>query len=89
MVTPFALPAVEIPAELQDVLVQTPDTLSGAVRFRGTRVFVQCLLDTLREGSSVDEFLEGYPNVSREQAMAVIRWQQDSARVLFGIDRAA
>ena len=78
-----------IPDELRDVLVQTPDTLSGAVRFQGTRVFVLCLLDTLRSGASVDDFLEGYPDVSREQALAVIRWQQDAARVFFGVDRAA
>lgn len=85
-VAPYLPPVVEIPEELRDVLVQTPDTLSGAVRFRGTRIFVQCLLDTLRRGYGVEEFLEGYPDVSREDAMAVIRWQQDQARIFFGID---
>lgn len=78
-----------IPAEFRDVLVQTPDTLSGAVRFQGTRVPVQVLFDTLRHGLPVEEFLEGYPDVTEAQAMAVIRWQQDSARVYFGIGRAA
>jgi uncharacterized protein (DUF433 family) len=77
-----------IPAELKDILVSTPDTLSGDVRFAGTRVPVRCLLDSLMHGRSVDGFLAGYPNVTREQAMAVIRWQQDISRSALGVEMA-
>jgi uncharacterized protein (DUF433 family) len=78
-----------IPPELEDVLVATPGTLSGAVRFRGTRVPVQALLDTLADGDSIDGFLEGWPDVSRDQAEAVLRWQQECARQVFGLELAA
>jgi len=78
-----------IPHELEDVLVSTPDTLSGAVRFRGTRVPVQALLDTIRTGETLEEFLEGWPNVTRGQAEAVLVWQDQEARKVFGLDRVA
>lgn len=78
-----------IPAELRDVLVQTPDTLSGAVRFGGTRVPVQALLDTLYHGLPVSDFLEGFPDVSEAQALAVVAWQQNQARQVFGLEQVA
>jgi uncharacterized protein (DUF433 family) len=62
-----------IPKELRGILVANPETLSGAVRFKGTRVPVQALIDTLDVGGGIAEFLEGWPNVPREHAEAVIR----------------
>jgi len=78
-----------IPKELQEILEATPDTLSGAVRFRGTRVPVQALLDTLEDGDGIESFLEGWPGVSRESAAAVIHWQLNQARQVFGLELAA
>lgn len=75
-----------IPPELSEVLVSTPDTLSGSVRFKGTRVPVQCLLDVLTLGHSIEYFLEDFPDVTRDQAEAVIRWEQNFARQTFGLD---
>lgn len=75
-----------IPPELVEVLEADPETLSGAVRFRGTRVPVQALVDTLDCGLTVDDFLDGWPNVPRSSAETVIRWQQSSSRVVFGLD---
>lgn len=72
--------------ELTEILVSTTDTLGGSVRFAGTRVPVQCLLDNLSLNHSVDYFLEDYPDVTREQAEAVIRWQQNFTRQAFGLD---
>lgn len=63
---------VEIPAELQGVLVSTDDTLGGSVRFAGTRVPLQALLDTLQGGGSLEEFLDGWPDVTSEQARTVL-----------------
>jgi len=77
-----------IPIELQGVLASDPNIISGAVRFKGTRVPVQALIDTL-DGGSVEEFLEGWPDVTREQAEAVIHWEQNHARRTFGLEMAS
>jgi uncharacterized protein (DUF433 family) len=68
-----------IPTELEQVLVCTPHVLSGAVRFRGTRVPVQALLDSLDDGDGIEVFLDGWPDVSRSQAQAVVRWEENRA----------
>ena len=78
-----------IPKELDGILVSTPDTLGGSVRFAGTRVPVQALFDTLASNGTLDDFLEGYPNVGREQAQAVIRWEQEISRTALGLQPAA
>jgi uncharacterized protein (DUF433 family) len=78
-----------IPTELKDILVADPETLSGAVRFKGTRVPVQALIDTLDVGQGIEEFLDGWPNVPREHAEAVIHWEQNVARQVFGLDLVA
>ena len=75
-----------IPKELQDVLVANPETLSGAVRFKGTRVPVQALLDTLTHRLPVSDFLEGFPDVTEEQAFAVVVWEQNHTRATFGLE---
>lgn len=49
-----------------------PDILGGSPVFVGTRVPVQTLLDYLEAGDPLDEFLEDFPSVSREQAVAVL-----------------
>jgi uncharacterized protein (DUF433 family) len=79
----------QIPKELESVLVSTSDTLGGSVRFKGTRVPLRALLDTLDEGQGLQEFLDGWPDVTSEQAMAVIRWEQNEARKMFGLDLAS
>ena len=78
-----------IPGELRDILDAHPQIISGAVRFKGTRVPVQALIDTLDDGDGLEEFLEGYPAVSRKQAEAVIHWQQAQARRVFGLEMAS
>ncbi len=78
-----------IPKELESMLTANPETLSGAVRFKGTRVPVQALLDTLSRGLPVSDFLEGFPDVTEEQALAVIRWEQNHARETFGLELVA
>jgi uncharacterized protein (DUF433 family) len=78
-----------IPTELQDILVSDPDTLSGAVRFKGTRVPVQVLLDTLLRDHSIEYFLEGFPGVTREQVETVIRYEQNALRRELGLELAS
>ena len=50
----------------------SPDVLGGTPVFAGTRVPVQTLLDYLKGGDSIDEFLEGFPTVSREQVITFL-----------------
>lgn len=58
---------------LPDPLITTsPKRLSGTPVFAGTRVPVQTLVDYLKEGDSLDDFLADFPSVSREHAIAVL-----------------
>ena len=50
------------------------DILSGTPVFVGTRVPIAALLDNLEVGVSLDEFLENFPTVRREQAVQVLRY---------------
>ena len=80
---------VIIPTELKNVLDSDPEIISGAARFVGTRVPFQALLDSLANGLGVDDFLEGFPDVSRQQALAVIVWQQNESRKTLGLNIAS
>ncbi len=57
---------------LGEVIWIDPERMSGAPCFAGTRVPVQALLDHLEGGSTLDAFLEGFPSVKREQAVALL-----------------
>ena len=50
-----------------------PEIMSGTPCFAGTRVPVRALFDTLEHGHPLSEFLEGFPTVTREQAIAVLK----------------
>ncbi len=54
------------------VVSVSPDVMSGAPVFPGTRVPVQTLLEYLEAGDSIDEFLTGFPSVSRPQVIAFL-----------------
>jgi uncharacterized protein (DUF433 family) len=51
---------------------RSPDRVSGAWVFRGTRVPVAALFENLESGARLEEFLEWFPGVSREQVEAVL-----------------
>ena len=51
--------------------------MGGAAVFTGTRVPVQTLLDYLEAGDTIDEFLEGFPTVTREQVVAFLEEAKD------------
>ena len=59
-----------------------PDILGGTPVFRGTRVPVDALLTNLEAGVSLDEFLENFPTVSRQQALEVIEFSRTTLRRL-------
>jgi uncharacterized protein (DUF433 family) len=56
----------------QPVVSCNLEVMGGAPVFCGTRVPVQTLLDYLEVGESIDEFLEGFPSVTREQVIAFL-----------------
>jgi uncharacterized protein (DUF433 family) len=55
-----------------NMIVKSPDILSGTPVFAGTRVPIKNLLDYVRAGESVAEFLDDFPSVSREQVDSVL-----------------
>jgi uncharacterized protein (DUF433 family) len=57
---------------LDQVVWVDPERMSGIPCFFGTRVPVQTLLDHLEEGSTLGDFLEGFPTVSRDQAISFL-----------------
>jgi uncharacterized protein (DUF433 family) len=58
-------------------LIQTnPEILGGTPVFRGTRVPIRSLFDHLEGGDSIDDFLEGFPSVRREQVVALLEMSQ-------------
>lgn len=54
------------------VIVKDPDILGGTPVFRGTRVPIQALFDYLEGGETLEDFLKGFPTVSRESAIAAL-----------------
>ena len=68
----------------QSVIIQDPEILSGEPVFRGTRVPFQTLLDYLEGGDTLDEFLEQYPGITREQAIAALEEAKALVLARFG-----
>jgi uncharacterized protein (DUF433 family) len=56
----------------QPTVSQNLDVMGGTAVFHGTRVPVQTLLDYLEAGESIDDFLAGFPSVTRERVTAFL-----------------
>ena len=61
----------------QHVISRNPNVMGGMAVFHGTRVPVQTLFDYLEAGESIDDFLEGFPTVTREQVIAFLEEAKD------------
>lgn len=59
-------------------LERSPEKVTGAWLFRGTRVPIAALFENLEGGASIDDFLAWFPGVSREQANAVLAFVRRS-----------
>ena len=57
---------------------RVPGKVSGAWLFKGTRVPVKALFENLEDGGRVDDFLEWFPGVTREQVELVLRHAEQS-----------
>jgi len=64
-------------ARLNEIVSIDPDLMHGTPCFRGTRVPVRLLLDDLKSGFTIDEFLAGCPTVSRELVEGYLELAQD------------
>ncbi len=60
---------------------RTPERVSGAWVFKGTRVPVSALFENLETGARIDDFLEWFPGVAREQVELVLRHAERSLTV--------
>lgn len=54
------------------VITRSPEIMGGTPVFAGTRVPVQTLLDYLKAGESINDFLDGFPTVTREQVISFL-----------------
>jgi uncharacterized protein (DUF433 family) len=63
---------------MHSVIVKDPNILGGEPVFRGTRVPFKILIEYLEGGDTLDQFLEQYPSVSRELAIAAIEEARSS-----------
>ncbi len=59
----------------QPVVCRDPEVMGGTPVFCGTRVPVQTLIEYLEAGDSIDQFVEGFPSVMREQVIAFLKCQ--------------
>jgi uncharacterized protein (DUF433 family) len=60
------------------IVTSDPEILSGTPVFVGTRVPVQTFIDYLEGGHTLDEFLDDFPTVAREQAMAALELAREA-----------
>lgn len=68
------------------IITSNPDILGGTPVFAGTRVPVRSLIDYLENGEDLDTFLQDFPTVSREQALAAL---DQAAEALASSERSA
>lgn len=61
----------------EKVIESNPEILGGVPVFRGTRVPIKSLFDHLEAGDSIDDFLEGFPSVRREQVISLLEISQE------------
>jgi len=62
------------------LILSSPDILGGTPVFTGTRVPVQTLIEYLEGGETIDDFLQGFPTVTRDQVIAFL--EEAKARML-------
>ena len=69
-------------AKNSQIITKSPEVMGGTPVFAGTRVPVQTLLDYLKAGESINDFLDGFPTVTREQ---VISFLDEAERQFVGL----
>jgi len=70
-----------------DIVSSDPDVQGGATVFTGTRVPLKNLIDYLEAGDSIEQFLDDFPSVSRDQAIAALESAKEALVTLAGAQR--
>jgi uncharacterized protein (DUF433 family) len=63
----------------EEIVSRNPEVMNGALVFAGTRVPVEILIQHLKAGDSIDDFLEDFPTVTRDQAVAYLEMTLETA----------
>ncbi len=63
----------------EDVVSRNPKVMNGALVFKGRRVPVEILIQHLAAGDTLDDFLDGFPSVSRGQAVTYLELAAETA----------
>jgi uncharacterized protein (DUF433 family) len=63
---------------LDEIVWVDPDRMGGEPCFKGTRVPIQALIDHIEGNSTLEDFLDGFPSVTREQAIRFIELAKDN-----------
>ena len=67
---------------MENVIVTSSiDVMGGTAVFAGTRVPIETLVDYLKAGESIDDFLEGFPTVTREQVLPFLELAKETMTV--------
>lgn len=64
----------------ESIIVCDPRILTGKPVIAGTRISVELILEELGGGMTIDEFIEGYPHITREQVFAALRFAANAIR---------
>ncbi len=70
----------------QDIISRDPEILGGTPVFTGTRVPIKAIFDYIEAGDDLDEFLDDFPSVKREQALGLLELAREN---LTGANEAA
>jgi len=68
----------KLKSQLDEIVWVDPERLSGEPCFKGTRVPIQALIDHIEGNSTLEDFLKGFPSVSREQAIKFIELAKEN-----------
>lgn len=68
------------PHGLDQLVSSSPDVMGGSTVFRGTRVPLEAVFDNLASGLSLDEVLDEFPTLDRDDVTAVLRLMPDAIR---------
>ncbi|MDJ1170538.1 DUF433 domain-containing protein [Roseofilum sp. BLCC_M154] len=74
-------------SRLLTILERDPNKVSGAWVFRGTRVPVAAFFENIKDGASIDQFLEWFPGVEREQVEGLLEYELMSWNETVAVER--
>jgi len=71
--------------DVKELVEVDPEKMSGIPVFRGTRVPIKNLFDCIEDGDSLDRFLDQFPTVTKDQALAALELSRESLLSLYKV----